>query len=107
MPLTPRKADAPLWERLPRSYRSTAVIAVVLIVAMVHGPLMAALPVAASFPVTPPLPVTSGLLATPLLAAPVASVVMPAVVTVGQQRGWVLIRYAGQPRPRVGGRLRR
>ena len=44
---------------------STAVVTVLVMVALVHGPLMAALPIAAPFPVTPPLPVPPGLLAPP------------------------------------------
>lgn len=66
-------------------------------VAVVHGPIMAALPVAAAFPVSSAFPITAGLLAAPLFAAPVAAVVMPAVVIVGQQRGRLFIGHTGHP----------
>ena len=77
--------------RLGRSYRgasvSAAVITVFVVMTLVHGPLMAALPVTAPFPVAPTLPIPPGLFTPPLFAAPVASVVVPAVVIMRQQRG--------------------
>ena len=107
-----RHKAAPTRDRVGR-LRSTAVVTVVIIVAVVHGPLMAVLPVAApfpvasTFPVSPALPITAGLLAAPLFAAPVAAVVVPAVVIVSQQRGWLCIGHTGYPGPGVAGRLQR
>jgi len=102
-----RDKAAPTPSAPTADQRSTAVVTVIVIVAVVHGPIMAALPVAAAFPVSPAFPVTSGLLATPLFAAPVAAVVMPAVVIVGQQRGRLCIGHAGHCGPWVAGRLQR
>ena len=74
---------------------------------LAHGALMAALPISAPFPVAPPLPVPPGLFTAPLFAAPVASVAMPAIVIMRQQRGRLFNGCTGHPGPRVAGWLQR
>lgn len=72
---------------------------------LAHGALMAALPITAPFPVAPPFPVPTGLFTPPLFAAPVASVVVPAIVIMRQERGRLFNGHAGHARPRVAGWL--
>lgn len=74
---------------------------------LAHGALVAALPITAPLPVAPPFPIPPGLFTPPLFAAPVASVVMPAIVIMRQQRGRLFNGRTGHPRPGVASWLQR
>lgn len=97
--------------RAGRSRGLATIVAVIVLVAVPHGPILVV------FPITMALGFSTGLFSTPLFSTPVVSApivstimptaVMPVSVVMGKQRPWLLAGHTGQGRPRVAGSLDR